>query len=105
MAGTYEPKKESFIDPIPEEKKTVNIIATVPKISNQLLNLFFQSQPEVDTLPKKEKRKKYQVLRDTLLILKCIPIIGPYVFLPSIKSRSSTNLEMSSTMTMRDHTS
>ena len=56
MASTYEPEEESSIDLVPEEK-IVNTDATVPRISNQLLNLFSWSaptdiQPKADILSK-----------------------------------------------------
>ena len=53
MVGTYKPKKKSFIDLIPEEKKTVNTNATVSRMSNQLLNLF--SRPATTDIAKKKK--------------------------------------------------
>ena len=104
MAGAYEPEEdESSIDLVPQEKKTVSIDSNIPG----LLNLFSRpattdTQPKEDIQPKGKKR--YWVLRDTPLILKCTLIIGPYVFLPLIESRLSTSLETSSTMTMKGHT-
>ena len=61
MAGTYEPEEESSIDLVPEEKKIVNTDATVPRISNQLLNLFSwpattDTQLKADTQPKGKKK-------------------------------------------------
>ena len=49
MVGTYKPEEESSIDLVPEKKKTVNTNATVPRMSNQLLDLFSRSAPKADT--------------------------------------------------------
>ena len=57
MAGAYEPEKESSIDLVPEEKKTVNTNTTVSRMSNQLLSLFFWSAP-TDTQPKADIQSK-----------------------------------------------
>ena len=54
MAGAYEPEEESSLNLVPEEKKTVNTNATVPRMSDQLLNLFSQSAP-TDTIKGKKQ--------------------------------------------------
>ena len=70
MAGTYESEEESSIDLVPEEK-TVNTNATVLRMSNQLLNLFSQSEPKADIQPKanillKRKEKILDFERHTI---------------------------------------
>ena len=55
MAGAYEPEEESSIDLVLEEKKIVNTDATVPRMSDQLLNLFSQSAPTNIQLKEKSK--------------------------------------------------
>ena len=61
MAGAYEPEEESSIDLVPEEKKTVNTNTTVPRMSNQLLDLFSWSVPKANTQSKVDTQPKGKV--------------------------------------------
>ena len=58
IIGTYESEEESFRDLISEEKKTVNADTIVPKMLNQLLDLFSRSASKANTQPKADTQPK-----------------------------------------------